>query len=530
MSSPVLLLPLVSVPPRTVNGSVGLPTELLNDTFRLLFDSSEHDSWFRMRAASQVCRYWRDIVLHTPYLWQDLHLRDATPLPAMHTQLVRAGSIPLNVAIDFPNIPDSHILTLAPELHRARSLHMISSDADPINWDHTYSTPLLQDLHVVFSEDVPYNAFGRSFPIIPLVSTNQPLRLLKHLTAHGVAYSSVSAFFRPTLRSLSIVFTRVIMSPTSHTTLASFLQALQGMPVLEELSVTGMIYPEAFVFIAAAFPAAFLPMVTLPSLRRIFLHCHGRAMVDFLHHLIVPARAFINRDLSPTFIAGGFPASSGLHPEQAIFPDAFAAVASKLAGDNVIQTESDVLPVTDELCIRAHDVQIVDIRASKGSIPFFSYQHRDVDVRDQDQDLLVYAAHLVCECIPAAPLLAGVRTLSLQSVHQPSPGACRHLFRTFPSLERLELDNCQGTFEELASAIDDGNDVALPFPHLQALSVTRIAFDQSTQFVAYLQFRRDAGHPLRTLKIRSCQNLVQEDVEVFQAHVGEVDWDEDRSR
>ncbi|TCD71847.1 hypothetical protein EIP91_003190 [Steccherinum ochraceum] len=484
--------------PGKENGSLGLPMELLTEIFVLSSDDNEDDSWSHLQPLMLVCRYWRDAAFGSPFLWTNFRIRHDIPLSTVHIQLARAVSIPLNVTIDFHTSPTQS---------SARSLPSFAASAvsePPSRVRRPY-------LGIVPSK----------LPICETCESSSP-GSSERLTFSGARYRTIFPYFRPTFRSLAITLEEAEdWIPDCYTSPFEFLQALQGMPSLGELSVVGLFQPG----VISVLNNHALPKVTLPSLQRIFLHCHGQAMADMVHSLVLPARAFLSPSPSPAFIAGGFSFSSLTCPERSKFSTVFAAFTSKLVGVGIIQEGSDVLPVTDELRVRLDQEDVVDIQASHETKPFFSYKHRAI----RGPDMLAQVTEHVCGHAPL-PFRAGVRALSLCSPHQRCTTASASLLHAFPYLERLELDNCPGMFEQLVHTNEGGQGIALPFPDvqaspLQALSVTRVAFSQDVQFVAWLRSRQDAGLPLRALKIRSCENLTQAVVDGFRAHVDDVDWD-----
>lgn len=54
------------------------------------------------QALSQVCSYWRSIVIHTPLLWQQILINYSTPREKVQASLARSKALPICVTLDLP--------------------------------------------------------------------------------------------------------------------------------------------------------------------------------------------------------------------------------------------------------------------------------------------------------------------------------------------------------------------------------------------------------------------------------------------
>ncbi|KAH8080694.1 hypothetical protein BXZ70DRAFT_636868 [Cristinia sonorae] len=200
------------------------PPELLVEIFLYLvalsyraITTDNHDRcilW--MPSATQVCRHWRAVAHGTPLLWTLINLD--WPEDWLVEALDKAQDLPLHIIC--PAMHDAHPLlyTFKALLPRAASAECRMSHHTNIPND-ALDLPILRVLSIA-QQMSPSNA--------PFVSGSSKLPTLEHLKLSGFLWDTVTPYFRPTLRHLTI---------DAMCSVPKFLRAIERMPLLEHLSV-----------------------------------------------------------------------------------------------------------------------------------------------------------------------------------------------------------------------------------------------------------------------------------------------------
>ena len=192
-------------------------------------DNSQH-----ARAASQVCRRWREVTLAASDLWgRVLDTHTMSPL-WFEEVLRRSGSAPLTVVSVStrgpPNDPYSQAnirMLLRPDIiNRLENFHVDSKDPAIMNATKELSFPLLKRCLLKFPLDASMDSSGHHFDAFQLFGDQAPL--LKQLQISGII-PRVSSTFYSTLTSLHIY--RASLGPIL------ILRILQQTPLLQELSL-----------------------------------------------------------------------------------------------------------------------------------------------------------------------------------------------------------------------------------------------------------------------------------------------------
>lgn len=111
-----------------------LPEELLSSIFVIgVCQSGDQDSLL-VSSLMLVCRYWRDVVIHTPELWATICISPHESLEKARRKLTRSKSVPLDITVNFAPRTDTasgameNIVRamdlLRPALWRARSFRL----------------------------------------------------------------------------------------------------------------------------------------------------------------------------------------------------------------------------------------------------------------------------------------------------------------------------------------------------------------------------------------------------------------------
>ena len=513
-----------------------LPRELLVDIFSLALNRdgsrvTEEMSRTRFRLRSlrffmTVCKYWRDVILHTKIIWREAQFGDGVPRELTQLMLERSGQAPLHLTICLKNVrPERRtegldVQMLETSMHRVSRLNLRLLHLGGKRLEQMYDLPDLQELVVEVKENVNPLFF------IPVVSPDCPLARLQTLHSSYVAFNHITPFFRPTLRSFHMDSTPYgISAPVD-----GFLQALSAMPLLEDLSLDWIFHDNEPL-------ATQLPLVRLESLKKIHFDIDRYRCAEILEHLVFPASVILSGqfDCTVTYV------SERTRVEYSLAHKRFlAAVFAKLVGDGVIGD----MPRIDTLKLA---VSSSEYRAEMA----FLHHSREVHVPlflGINTDGVLAAGELVdliCNVAPRS-IITNLRNLSILSGiladRRLSAGFLNNAPK-FVNLVALHLDGTYGIWQCLVSLheIYERRDISpppLPFPCLQVLTVTACIFrtfhkgreliDYPSDFLfslrGILQTRKTIGLPLRKLGIYQSRRFAEKDAEMLREFV-EVDWD-----
>ena len=305
-----------------------LPPEVLAHIFALLtydlIDTSSEDieqvkTWKKLICCSRVCKYWRDVIMNTPVLWSYIPL--LLPTEFDRTTIREMLKLSRQVPLTFQTLllSDDDMDIVSQETHRIQILYCFCAMNKFVPTVRLHDAPSLATLHVV-ATGLP----GTFEPgLVPFVDPQCPLTQLQHFSVVNIQYSSLSCFFRPTLKTLSIGFDQERKDSPS---IASFLCSLQNMPLLEELTVLSLFKSKAF-----KVPTEEMPPVRLQYLRELAMSDDIGAIACILDHLEVPESMFLDEDKKLDVQSLGAADQAPAHS---------AAVVAKLMLKGVIGTPS----------------------------------------------------------------------------------------------------------------------------------------------------------------------------------------------
>lgn len=198
-----------------------LPVELLIHIFLSLAETSS-DYPLAPLLLSQVCRFWRDIVLHSPHVWRYIFLHDSRPIAALRAQaelwVERSLTHPLDIHVHLTN-GDNLLPLLSPLLahirrwRRCKLTGKIEEDVDFGSFSEEGSLALLDNLSVTicspFEADdtiaTPSNSRETIF------DHGSPLCLGLHMSRFHRVYMNVELSRLPLTRCMSAVNLRSLV-------------------------------------------------------------------------------------------------------------------------------------------------------------------------------------------------------------------------------------------------------------------------------------------------------------------------------
>ncbi|KAI0820454.1 hypothetical protein BC628DRAFT_1330480 [Trametes gibbosa] len=205
-----------------------LPVELLTTIFQLGVDSEPIPD-DRIRGlhtfevlVSHVCKFWRQVAIHTPHLWTTIHFRTLAHMGRGRVYLSRNPHLPFDIYIDtcseeeYQNRKDllfrNQFLPVfglvLPQIHRWRELHLIVADLECKSYAREVlstcgSAPVLRTLQLWHVQN--WQTSERLFNHIgppPVVVFDGSLPSLKHIILQGVNLPWARS---PFLRNLTTV-------------------------------------------------------------------------------------------------------------------------------------------------------------------------------------------------------------------------------------------------------------------------------------------------------------------------------------
>ncbi|TCD67791.1 hypothetical protein EIP91_011919 [Steccherinum ochraceum] len=261
---------------------VDLPPEILTEIFLLTIGTAHREVWRTIQPLIMVCHYWREVALHAPGIWRYLELRKSTSerYVRQFLKMSRHASLDINIITSPQTLDEVLIRPVSTEAHRIGSLRISGVHCDfgasDTGMDTVFDMPMLRRFI--------YSTIDNCAP--PLISPNHPLPRLQVLGMTNVTFAKVVPYLRPTLTDLSILRYRMTFEDDGLP-LATFLHALQGMPLLERLLLRDVSRGRH-----ESSNEDGLPMITLARLKILEFSDHGRFIAIILHHLVVPASIF----------------------------------------------------------------------------------------------------------------------------------------------------------------------------------------------------------------------------------------------
>ncbi|RXW21098.1 hypothetical protein EST38_g4768 [Candolleomyces aberdarensis] len=121
------------------------PSEILEEIFRFTvhsasnYDEDDYDNFNTpiqfILPVSHVCHSWRMFVLHSPWLWSDIHVNSGTKSPMLVFILNNAGTEgPLRVVCKLDSDKSSHNPSIATLMSRTPQLNSITLQSRSLGW------------------------------------------------------------------------------------------------------------------------------------------------------------------------------------------------------------------------------------------------------------------------------------------------------------------------------------------------------------------------------------------------------------
>ena len=345
-----------------------------------------------------------------------------------------------------------------------------------------------------------------------LLSPCSPLLRLQHLEFTCLPYPTISQYFRPTIKYISLRDCR-----SADT--ARFLRVLHTLPLLEEIHLIDM-FRETIIQSVPGPPSR---RAHLPFLRELYMGMNSTvACGRVLDEICIPSSA------SLTIYSGTYHVSEETD-------ESMAAAISKMAGFGVLDSSSpintllvdtmqndyDISPRVYGLSTTNEDIESITRQAYSTSegLVFFSYTpHRAHDA----------AAIIIGLCTQAFHPLTNIRCLVLSNMPDTGdvwysypgiPAYWSDALRKLTHLEVLHLENFvlweSSDFPnpnyDFSSVFTDP-----PFPRLRLLTIEYVWFSEQDNEVkalrTFLKSRKDAGIELPKLVLSHTMNFGQQEV------------------
>ncbi|TCD61496.1 hypothetical protein EIP91_008362 [Steccherinum ochraceum] len=230
-----------------------LPPETLGEIFRLFVEDMElYGYWWldreryidRPLVPAQVCHYWREVAVGTPWLWTRITVDNA--LERTRTFITRSKQVPLTVT-SIQNIRSKDLsrflsgLELAiSELHRALSFHasLTTQTYDAVAHLIPLQLPLLKSLTMISQK-----MNDSSTPLFSDFFRTHLTPRLKTLDIRGHRVSWAKDIFPQHLLELTVQSPPEDYSLWTPSAITEVMSALQSFPSLKTLSLAHVIPP-----------------------------------------------------------------------------------------------------------------------------------------------------------------------------------------------------------------------------------------------------------------------------------------------
>ncbi|KAF8643468.1 hypothetical protein AX16_009024 [Volvariella volvacea WC 439] len=260
--------------------AISLYSDILSLVFLLVAEDADWNYPEYVPQTSHVCRYWRQVALQTPQLWN--RFRISSPKfpnhPWTHECLRRANSISFDITLDVQSaIPPETIHSIFSDLTRAQALRIVNEGCTS-ELDHAIKTlfqpyinspnPNLQALSILHTSDGPIDS---DLYQIPLKIFQDEMPNLVSLQLHDCSFHDWT--FLISLRSLKFLNLQLVTIPLPS------VEKLSLLPLLEQLSITFGQGPAMPVFIP---PATANQVICFASLRRFSLGSLTASMASYI--------------------------------------------------------------------------------------------------------------------------------------------------------------------------------------------------------------------------------------------------------
>ncbi|KAH8088955.1 hypothetical protein BXZ70DRAFT_501288 [Cristinia sonorae] len=530
-----------------------LPPELLGEIFLIVKDGYlngleyDTDRWVYL---SHICQNWRQVSLATPLLWRDIQAIIPDQLEYLHMMLMRSSHAPLRLSLEACDGNETAKL-LRSELHRVEDLRVNFHSDTTLSVDISSWTPpdapLLKTLDVQAEMTPNWRAadgviIETSFSDIHLLLSHDfSSPRLEYVQFRRFPYPSVSPYFRPTLKTLSLHHCKEILA-------SELLRTISSMPLLEYITINDTLDDDP--------QTEASEYIELPHLKIIEIRNNGgRPTAHILDGLLFPSTTHLQ--ISP----GG----RSEHTFTAI-----PALMSKATGQTLLNSTHPVTSLSVRSpCDDYDNAPNIDMWTCANVLGVYgSSNSLNIDAFKRDNTPFCTAffsgdagalLHTLCSLSPYP--FTSLRTLHLshlRSVIGGGPwcaenGLVYHwssAFRSFTMLESLYLegllldglgsphvllspyrtlttDTPTPDLYENTTTTTITASLPLPFPRLRLLSFAHIRWNEIAigHLHAMLQARFDAGLGLDTLILSSTLCLDSDDAGRLGEYAREFHWD-----
>lgn len=271
-----------------------LPIELLVQIFIALAESAE-DFPLAPLVLSQVCHFWREIVLNSPQVWQSIYLDDSRPIHSQHTQAdlwaSNCSDNPLDIHVRLSD-GDNLLPLLSPLLahirrwRRCKLTGKIEEDMDFAAFSEEGSLALLDNLSVSirgsYEADDPLSLIPPSKD--PTFDYGSPLHPGLHMSRFHSIYMNAKVTALPLPQHMTAVNLQSLVIREQSTELTPdpirLISFLSFCPELKGFHYIGLPHEPA-----PPKDRSLIRTAHLPHLHTLILHstCAVRAILSHIH-------------------------------------------------------------------------------------------------------------------------------------------------------------------------------------------------------------------------------------------------------
>ncbi|KAF4578283.1 hypothetical protein EYR40_001555 [Pleurotus pulmonarius] len=194
--------------------------------------------------ATQVCRRWRHLALHSPRIWGCISV--CAPLRVVELFLERSGAAPLYLhGSSEHGLREGCVRAALDQLHRVKEIALKTEGRTADAWVARIAAESTPQLELLSLED----ATPSTAEVFQFAAAGDAFPVLQHLSLSGYTFKASTLGSLTGLRTLTISSKRAAYhgpqrTTPQHTDPVEFFALLNGLPLLSSLTLTNALAPQ----------------------------------------------------------------------------------------------------------------------------------------------------------------------------------------------------------------------------------------------------------------------------------------------